>query len=468
MNDSLQNKHQALHPRSLQKIVLIISITGAFLAPFMASALNIALPSIQKDFSANAVTMTWIATAYLLSSSVFLVPMGKIADIYGRARIYRLGIIIFTFVALACALVPSIELLIALRIVQGLAGAMVMTTGMALLTSVFPPQERGKALGLNVSAVYIGLSVGPFVGGILTQSFGWHSIFVLTAVMGVLVSFLTIRYLKTEFADAKDDKLDIPGSIIYALALVALVYGLSLLPGAMGIILIAVSIPGFVLFIKRQLSISNPVFDVRLFKNNRVFAFSNLAALINYCGPTAVTFLLSLYLQYIKALTPQQAGLVIIVQPIVMALLSPYAGRLSDKKEPAIIASIGMTATAAGLFMLSFLTLDTSLPFIIGALTVLGFGFALFSSPNTNAIMSTVERRYYGIASASVATMRLLGQMFSMAVATLAISIFIGNKPIIAANYPAFMTSIHIAFLIFTCLCTAGIFLSLYRGKVHA
>lgn len=452
---------------SLQRVVLIIAVTGSFLTPFMMSALNIALPSIQKEFSANAVLLSWIATSYLLATAIFLVPIGKIADIYGRARIYKYGMITFTLISFASGLAPTIELLIVMRILQGIGAAMISTTGMALITSVYPPKERGKALGITVSAVYIGLSLGPFIGGVLTQVLGWRSIFLAISPLGLIVIFLLFKYLHAEWADAKEEKLDIPGSLIYAFTLVALVYGSSLLPKGSGIFLMLCGIPGFILFVKRQLSVASPVFEVKLFKNNKVFAFSNVAALINYSGTTALTFLLSLYLQYIKGMTPQQAGLVLIIQPLLMAVLSPYAGRLSDKKEPAVISSLGMASTALGLFLLTFLKEDTPLSLIVCALLVLGIGFALFSSPNTNAVMSTVEKRYYGIASASVSTMRLLGQMLSMAIATLIISLLIGKNQITPEYYPLFLQSIHICFLIFTVLCTVGIFFSYSRGTVH-
>lgn len=461
------NQANTISDQHLKKIILIIAVLGSFFTPFMLSALNIALPSIQSEFSADAVMLGWIATSYLLATAVCLVPIGKIADIYGRARLYKYGIIIFTLISFVSALVPTIELLILMRLLQGIGGAMILTTAIALVTSAFPPHERGKAIGFNVSAVYIGLSLGPFIGGILTERYGWRSIFLSTVPLGLFAIVLIFKYLKTDWAEAKEEKLDIPGSMIFALTLVAVVYGLSLLPSISGILLILCGIIGLFIFVKRQLSIPNPVFDVKLFKNNRVFAFSNLAALINYSATNAVTFLLSLYLQYIKAMTPQQAGAVLIIQPVIMAVLSPYAGRLSDKKEPALISSVGMASTALGLFILTFVNADSPLILIFAALVVLGLGFALFSSPNTNAIMSTVEKRYYGIASASVSTMRLLGQMLSMAIATLLISLWIGKNQITPEYYSMFLQSMHISFIIFASLCVIGIFFSSARGTLH-
>jgi len=453
--------------KNAKTVVLLIATTSSFLTPFMISAINIALPSIQKAFSADAVLLSWIATSFLLSTAVFLVPFGKIADIYGYILIYRWGMIIFTAVSLISAFSPNIQILILLRVLQGIGGSMILTTGMALLTTTYPPQERGKVLGITVSAVYIGLSMGPFIGGFLTQNFGWRSIFICIVPLGLIALFLIFRFLRFEQKPLNEDKLDVPGSLIYGVTLILLVYGAGRLPQVSGIILLICAIPGFILFVRRQLSIPNPVFEVKLFKNNRVFAFSNTAALINYAATNAVTFLLSLYLQYIKELTPQQAGLILIIQPIIMAVLSPYAGKLSDNKEPAVISSMGMACTAIGLFILTFLDGETSNLFIYLALPVLGLGFALFSAPNTNAIMSSVEKKYYGIASASVSTMRLLGQMLSMAIATVIISIFIGKNQITPEYYSVFLQSIHLTFIIFTVLSVAGIYFSWCRGKMH-
>jgi MFS family permease len=206
---------------------------------------------------------------------------------------------------------------------------------------------------------------------------------------------------------------------------------------------------------------------MNMFSNNRTFTFSNLAALINYSATFAVSFLLSLYLQYIKGLPPQSAGMVLVAQPFVMTVFSPLAGRLSDRVEPRVVASIGMTLTTIGLILFTFLDNETSLAFIVFNLILLGFGFAMFSSPNTNAIMTSVEKRYYGIASGTLGTMRLVGQMLSMGIAMLLFAIFIGRAQITPEYYSLFIESVNVAFMIFSVLCFIGIFASLARGKVH-
>ena len=447
--------------------VLIVAALTTFMAPFMVSAVNIALPAIQNEFSVDAVLLSWIANAYLLATGVSLVPVGKIADIYGRRKIFISGIFIFTAFTVGTAFAQSVFCIISFRIIQGLGAAMIMTTGFAIITAVFPLNERGKAIGITVAAVYIGLSTGPFAGGILTGTYGWRSIFLVNGPIGLLAFILSLTKMRDEWADAKDERLDILGSVLYGVSLVCLIYGLSLLPELLGMVLLCGGCIGFAAFVWQELRTPFPVFEVRLFYNNRTFSFSSLAALINYAATFAVSFLLSLYLQYIKGMTPESAGLVLICQPIMQALFSPLAGRLSDRIEPAIIASLGMALTAAGLISFSFLKYSTSTIYIVASLVILGIGFALFSSPNMNAIMSSVENRYYGIASGAVATMRLIGQMLSLAIATLIFSFMIGKAKISPANYDAFLNSVNLAFRIFSAMCIVGIYFSFARGSLR-
>ncbi len=453
---------------SLKRTALAIATLSSFLTPFMISSVNIALPAIGRDFEADAVLMSWVATSYLLAAAVALVPMGKLADIYGRKRIYVSGMALFTLASFLCALSKSVTILIVWRVLQGTGSAMVFATSMAILTSVYPPQERGKVLGIAVAAVYIGLSCGPFFGGWLTQLLTWRSIFLSNIPIGMLIMGLVFFRLKAEWIGAAEETFDFMGTFFYAVAVVAIMYGISIIPTRLSIVIIISGLLALVGFVKWVSHVRYPVFEVDLFRNNRVFAFSCLAALINYSATFAVTFLLSLYLQYIKGLSPQMAGTVLISQPIMMALFSPLAGRLSDRIEPRLIASLGMAITALGLVLLIFLTRNSALAYIVLSLMILGFGFALFSSPNMNAIMSAVDKRFYGIASGSVGTMRLLGQMFSMGIATLIFALFIGRAQITPQYYPALITSVKAAFIIFSGLCTIGIYFSFARGRLRS
>jgi EmrB/QacA subfamily drug resistance transporter len=411
--------------------------------------------------------LSWIATAYLLAVAMFLVPMGKIGDIFGRKKVFTCGLAFFTLAAFFSIYAPSVKMLIALRVLQGFGAAMFVTTGMAIVTSIFPPHKRGRAIGIYVSAVYIGLSVGPFAGGLLAQHFGWRSIFAVVVPFGAASVLVTLKFLKGEWADAKGEKLDVAGSLLYGFSILILIYGASLLPEMVAVYLMLIGALGLAAFVRLELKIQSPVFEVRLFRDNKLFTFSSLAALINYAATFAVTFLLSLYLQYIKGITPQYAGSILIAQPIVMAFFSPLAGRLSDKIEPRKISSAGMMITAAGLLVLAFIGPDTSKIFIVCILAMLGLGFALFSSPNMNAIMGSVEKKYFGIAAGTVATMRLLGQMTSMAIAMVIFAILIGREQISPANYDLFLKSMRVSFVVFALLCTIGIFFSLFRGTLR-
>jgi len=454
--------------KSLEKSALIVATLSSFMGPFTISSVNVALPTIQAEFYADAVLLSWVATAHLLAIAVFLVPFGKAADIYGRKKIFTWGLVLYTFSSFLAVFSFSMEMLIAMRIIQGFGSAMFVTTGMAILTSVFRPSKRGKAIGILVSAVYIGLSVGPFAGGFLARYLGWRSIFAVVVPFGAVSVFITIRYLKGEWADARGEKLDIGGSALYGFSILALVYGASLLPQKVAVYLIVIGLVGLAAFIRLEMRVRYPVFEVRLFKHNKLFTFSSLAALINYSATFALTFLLSLYLQYIKNMAPQYAGSILIAQPIVMAFFSPLAGRLSDRIEPRLIASAGMMMTAMGLFSFVFISTGTSIAVIVLTLAFLGFGFSLFSSPNMNAIMSAVEKRYFGIASGTVATMRLLGQMASMAITMVVFVVFIGREPISLSNYDQFLKSLRVAFLIFSSLCTIGILFSMFRGEIRS
>jgi EmrB/QacA subfamily drug resistance transporter len=453
---------------SSKRLVLLVTTISSFLTPFMGSAINIALPVIGNELAMDAIVLTWVASSYILAAAMFLVPFGKLADIHGRKRVFSYGILIYTVASFLCGVASSAGWLIAFRVIQGLGGAMIFGTGVAILTSVYPPGERGKALGINVAAVYLGLSLGPAFGGFLTQHFGWRSVFYANVPLGLIIVVLVMWKLKGEWAEAKGEKFDYAGSIIYCLTLVAVMCGLSILPRPVGAASILLGILGLVAFVRWELKQRHPVLSMNLFMNNTVFAMSNLAALINYSATFASGFLLSLYLQYIKGLNPRDAGLILVAQPVMMAFLSPFAGHLSDRIESRVVASLGMAVTVAGSVMLIFLGPSTSTAYIILSLVILGVGFGLFSSPNTNAIMSSVEKKSLGVAAATLGTMRLTGQTLSLGMATVLFAVFVGKVQITQEYYPQFLASVRTSFIIGSAVCFAGIFISLARGKVRS
>jgi len=431
----------------------------------MGASVNIALPSIGREFKADAVMLGWVATAYILAAAVFLVPFGRLADIHGRKKIFLSGILVYTAASLLCAIASTAWVLIGFRVIQGIGAALIFGTSVAILTSVFPPGKRGKALGINTASTYLGLSLGPVLGGLLTQQFGWRSIFLINLPLGLIIIAFVLVMLKEEWAEAKGESFDVFGAAFYGLTLIGIMLGFSRLPQKSGFLLFAASIVLAAGFVFRETRTNTPLLKIELFRENRVFAFSNLAALINYSATFAVGFFVSLYLQYMKGLSPQSTGLVLIAQPVMMTVFSPFAGRASDKIEPRIVASIGMAISSLGLLLLAFLRADSALAFVIASLAVLGFGFGLFSSPNVNAVMGSVERRYYGIASATLGTMRLVGQTLSMGIAMLILGALVGRIQITAANQGNFLQGVRTGFIIFAALCFAGVFASLARGN---
>jgi EmrB/QacA subfamily drug resistance transporter len=430
----------------------------------MGTSVNIALPTIGLDFGADAILLNWITNGFLLAAAIFAVPFGRLADIHGMKKIFTYGIIIFTVASLFCALSPSSLILITSRIIQGIGSAMIFVTGLAIITSVYPPHHRGKAIGINIAAVYVGLSLGPVIGGLMTQYLGWRSLFFLMIPFGLLVVGIVFWKLHDEWAASRGEKFDFIGSIIYSIMLLLIMYGFSSLPKIDGWVMLVLGVIGLLTFIKWELRTESPVFNIRLFKNTE-FTFSSMAALINYSATFAVSLLLSYYLQYIKGFEPHAAGLILVFQPILMAVTAPLAGRMSDRFDARIIATAGMATVTIALFTLTFLDVNTPLTDIIIGLVVLGLGFGLFSSPNTNVIMGSVERKFYGVASATVSTMRLIGQTMSIGIATLIFALFMGRVQITPEQYPSLLESIQLCFVVFTILCFVGIFVSWYRGN---
>lgn len=454
------------HTPADRRRIFFIALVTSFLTPFMGSSINIALPAIGSELGADAVLLSWIPTSFVLASAIFLIPMGRLADIHGMRRVFVPGIIIFTAGTLLCAFSWSTPLLIGFRLIQGIGNAMMFSTAIAALTAVYPPGERGAVLGINVAVTYIGLSAGPVLGGIITQNFGWRSIFYAVIPCGVFIIYLLLSS-RDEWMERSPGKFDTAGSVMYGLLLLSLMYGLSLFPGPESLFFIACCVPLVIILVFRETRTDSPLFDISLFWHNHVFAFSNIATVINYCATFAVGFLLALYLQFNRGLDPQSAGIILVAQPVVQAVFSPAAGRLSDRIEPGIVASAGMGVTAVGLFCLALLTETTPVFFIIAALAVLGLGFALFSSPNTNAIMSSVSRDCLGIASATVGTARQVGMMLSLGIVMMIFSVIIGRVRISPENHLQLMASVQIAFGIFAVLCVAGIYFSMARGKIR-
>lgn len=451
--------------RELKRSVLVIAAFAAYITPFMGSAVNLALPSIGAELNASAKQLNWVVTAYLLGTAVFMLPFGRLGDIIGRKKVFISGLVLFTITSTGILFSGSIHSFLVLRILQGVSSAMIFGTSMAIITSVFPPGERGRAIGINITAVYVGLSSGPFLGGLLTEYFGWRSIFGFLIPFSAVAAVLTVIRIKEEWAEAKGEKIDLPGSILLGGGLVLSILGFSRLPGNMGIVFIAAGITMILSFLFYENKARFPLLDIKLLRTNRIFTFSNLAALIHYAATAGIGFFMSLYLQYLKGLDARTAGFIIMTQPVIMALFSIPAGKLSDKIDPGRIASTGIGVTSACIFALTFIQQSTSLAYIVSVLAIMGFGYALFSSPNSNAIMSSVAKKQLGIASGMVGTMRMIGQTTSLGIAMMLISINLGDETINPENFDRLLNTIRTGLIIFAVICIPAIFASLARNR---
>lgn len=452
---------------SLQRITLLMVLLNAFTTPLMLSAVNVALPAIAIDLSMNAVLLSWVPMAYLMASAMFVLIFGRIADMVGRKRIFLLGTASVIVTSLIAAFAVSSTMLISARFLQGVSAAMLYATQVAIVSSVFPPAKRGKAIGLTVSTIYLGLTIGPLIGGYVIDAFGWRASFMVHIPLAVMVFFIGLFFVKGDWSADERGSFDLFGALLYALSILMICIGVSFLPAYTSFIFLTIAILGFIFFFLFERGHKHPIFDVSLFFTNRVFTFSCLASLIIYTATFANVVQVSLYLQYLKGLSATTAGMIMMCQPLTMAVFSPLAGRLSDRFEPKHLATSGMAISACGLILLSNLQIESTLNYLVFALVTTGLGFSLFSSPNVNAIMSSVEKRSYGSANGVMATMRIVGQMSSMVLVTLIFVIVIGTVEITPLNYDALEKAIRLTFTIAAMLCVPGLYFSIARGRMH-
>ncbi len=450
---------QAPLPRGM---ILLVATLGGFLVTFMASSVNIALPLIGAEFQASAVMLSWISMSMILVSGALLLPVGRLADTYGRVRFFILSNVLLTVALFASGFAPSAGFLLAMRALTGFCLAIGSVTSTTLVILAYPVETRGRALGLNVGGVYLGLTVGPVLGGLIVHNLGWRSLFLVVGAAALIDVILPLWKLRqVEWREPKTGKFDLPGSVLYAVSLVLLLLGFSRLPGLSGIVLVPVSIVGLALFLWWENKAADPLLPVSLLRRNRVFGFTNAAVLVNYAATSAMVFLMSLYLQYNRGLNAQTAGFVLVTGTFVQALASPWAGRLCDRLPARYVASTGMGFCVLGLLALVFLGDQTPYWYVILALCALGFGFGLFSTPATHIVMGSVDKRWLGVASATIAAVRQAGMSLSTGVAALLLAVLVGRKAIKPEDYPALLTSVRLTFLIFTALCVVGVAASL-------
>ncbi len=457
--------------------ILAAAMITSFMTTFMSSALNLSIPSLESYFGANAALVSWIVSSYTIAVAAMSLPMGKVADITSRRRIFLLGISGFGILSALSIFAPSIGILITLRALTGICGAMIFATNNAILISAFPHSVQGKMLGFSVAATYIGLTAGPVVGGILNRALGWRSIFavsVLVSLAAFTAAFRAVPHDRAAAADPEAKKsrpsFDRAGVLLYISAIVTSLYGMTSLGSrraapyllSAGIILL---IAFFMYENRRELSDLSTVMRVSMFRQSRTFTFSSLAALLNYGATFAISYEMSIFLQVILGIPSDRAGLILITMPAMQALFSPFTGSLSDRVRPSILASAGMGVCAFTLILFSRISASTHIMYIMAALCMTGLGFALFSSPNTNAILSCVDKSDYGVANSIIATMRTYGQSSGMAVLSMITAFTLGTGTLESSPQADILQMMHISFIVFACICVVGLFFSLARDR---
>lgn len=447
--------------------VLASAMITSFMTTFMSSALNLSIPALESFFDVSAAAVGWIVSAYTISVAAFSLPMGKVADIAGRRKVFLTGIAGFGILSVLCIFVTHIGALIALRALMGVCAGMIFSTNNAILITSYPSEVRGRVLGCSTAATYIGLTMGPVIGGFLNSTLGWRSIFAVSVLVSLIALTAAVR---SGYRDSASEDVhmhfDVTGSLLYVFAIIASLQGMSELGAARRAVpVLLAGIFALVFFFIYESRRADPVMKVSMFSGSRTFSFSCLAALLNYGATFAISYTVSIYLQVILGISSAKAGLILISMPAVQALLSPLTGSLSDRIRPGILASAGMGLCTFTLVLFSRLGSGTSLAYVICALCVTGFGFALFSSPNTNAILSCVDREDYAVANSIIATMRTYGQSSGMAILSVITSAFLGSRSLADSPQGDILAMMHTAFLVFAALSVAGLLFSLARDS---
>jgi len=448
----------------------LISVAfGAFMAPLDSSIVNTVLPIIAREFGADVLVIEWVILAYLLSLSSLLLIGGRLGDLFGDKRLYVSGFALFTLSSMLCGMATGVKTLIAARVLQAIGGAMLIAIGPAILTRVFPAWQRGRALGIQASVVYLGLTVGPGLGGAIASTLGWRWVFFINLPIGIVAIGVATAVLRSGRPMAGPQGFDFTGAVAFMLTLFSLVLALSRAAAwgwASRVVWIAgaAAAAGGIFFFNTELRSPQPFFDLRLFRH-RLFAAATVSALLNYMAANTTAFLTPFFLIQGYQMTPAHAGSLLMTMPLVMAVVAPLSGWLSDHIGSRIPTVTGMACLASGMWLLGRLGLSGSDQQIALCLALAGLGIGLFTSPNNNAIMGAVPQNYQGLASGIVATARSLGMVLGVAISG---SLFgsevqkllaiLGREPLAVAG--AYRHAVTIG----AGIALAGVFTSLVRG----
>ncbi|MFU2208130.1 MFS transporter [Solidesulfovibrio sp. C21] len=448
-------------------MVLVTVCIAQFMAPFMLTAVGVALPSLGRELGATAMQLGLIEQLYVVSLAMGMLAFGRWGDIIGQRRVLLPGLALFTALTCSLGFTESVHMIMFQRFFQGLGACMVLSGSLALVAAAYPPELRGRKIGIVSACTYAGLSLGPVLGGYVTGHFGWRYVFLMPVPIGLAATGMCLFGMKEAPRNAFGERMDWRGGIFYAVSVAFLMLGAAHAKEIpLGPAMIAVGVLGLAVFLRLQARTKSALLDINLLTRNRFFTLSCLAALGNYAATFGITFMMSLYLQYAKGLPPRLAGLVLLSQPVLQVIASPISGRLTERFAAATLATVGMLVSSAGLFATAAtIGMDTPLWLLVTELAVIGAGFGIFITPNSTAIMGSVQKRQFGLASGMIAAMRTFGMAVSMTSVTLIFSLLMGDAIVTVDTLPAFLASMRVglvAFAVFSCL---GVILSFWRGK---
>lgn len=464
MKTELPNASAAAdQPVSLRTVILAVG-AAQFMIPFMLAGVGPLLPAIGQDLHASAMQLSLINAAYTLSLAIFHLVAGRVGDMVGRRRLFLSGLSLFVAMSALLPFATNIWVFLAGRFVQAMGTAVMNTCALAILVSCSPPEKIGRVLGLASIGIYSGLSLGPGLAGLLGSALGWPVLFFSVVPIGIIAWLLMYCNVRRDWKDSPEDPYDWKGGLSYTVAVSMLsVGGIWVLSGAWAVGLLIGGVVCLGIFLWAERRSGRPILDVGFLVHNRSFALSTLAAFINYSSIFGVSFYFSLYLQGVCGLTLLDTGLLLSIQPAVQVFISPMGGRLADQHGPGIIATIGIATCGIGLLLAVGLDRTSALWMVILVQLVIGTGIALFASPNTSAIMTSVDESHMGQASGLVGTARTLGTLASMVIISLTMNLYLGDQPLGPGNIPEFLKAMHNNFALFGVLNLLGIFCSLGR-----
>lgn len=451
--------------RRERNTVLLACCISGLVTPLLSTMMNLSLVSIGENFGVGSHLLAYVNTAFLLSSVIFMVPLARAGDIIGKKRMYLIGLAVIAIACLLASVSPSFFWLVGCRVMMGFGSAALVTTSVSLITDVFPSNARGGAIGLQTMCVYIGLSLGPPLGGTLNDLIGWHALFLFVVPLAV-VAFLCMLTFRHEISPAAGSSFDGKGAVLYGVGILLAMGGVINMPETWAVVMLIVGVVVIGLFARAESGNPDHLLNVHLFRS-KVFTGSCLATFLNYAASYSISYFLALYLQEIGAISATQAGILMLVQAAIQAVVTPLFGRFSDHVgDKRILPTCGMIITGIGVAMFLFYGLEVNYPLVVATMVIVGFGLGMFSAPNTSVIMGSVRPEETGEASAMVAVMRQSGMMVSMGIAMLFISVIMGGSDnLVPENYGSFLDVIHISFGVCLAMCVVGTFASFLRGR---